>query len=32
MIYLATMNVLKKWTQIYMNWDMVLSQLCIFIW
>lgn len=31
MIYLATMNVLKKWTQIYMNWDMVLSQLCIFI-
>lgn len=29
MLYLASMNVLKKWTQRYRNWDMVLSQLCI---
>lgn len=27
MLYLASMNVLKKWTQRYRNWDMVLSQL-----
>lgn len=29
MLYLASMNVLKKWTQRYRNWDMVLSQLSI---
>ena len=29
MLYLASMNVIKKWTQRYRNWDMVLSQLCI---
>jgi transposase-like protein len=27
MLYLASTNVLKKWTQRYRNWDMVLSQL-----
>jgi transposase-like protein len=27
MLYLASMNVIKKWTQRYRNWDMVLSQL-----
>jgi putative transposase len=27
MLYLASMNVMKKWTQRYRNWDMVLSQL-----
>ena len=26
-LYLASMNVMKKWTQRYRNWDMVLSQL-----
>jgi transposase-like protein len=30
MLYLSSMNVLKKWTQRYRNWDMVLSQLSIF--
>lgn len=29
MLYLASMNVLKKWTQRYRNWDMVLSQLSV---
>lgn len=29
MLYLASMNVLKKWTQRYRNWDMVLSQLSL---
>lgn len=29
MLYLASMNVIKKWTQRYRNWDLVLSQLCI---
>jgi putative transposase len=29
MLYLASMNVIKKWTQRYRNWDMVLSQLGI---
>lgn len=29
MLYLASMNILKKWTQRYRNWDQVLSQLMI---
>lgn len=29
MLYLATQNVQKKWTQRYRNWDMVLAQLSI---
>ena len=29
MLYLASMNVIKKWTQRYRNWDMVLSQLSL---
>ena len=29
MLYLASMNVMKKWTQRYKNWDKVLSQLLI---
>jgi len=29
MLYLASMNVVKKWTQRYKNWDRVLSQLMI---
>jgi len=29
MLYLATQNVKKKWTQRYRNWDLVLSQLII---
>ncbi|GAE89405.1 transposase [Acetivibrio straminisolvens JCM 21531] len=29
MLYLTSMNVLKKWTQRYKNWDRVLSQLMI---
>ena len=29
MLYLASMNVMKKWTQRYKNWDKVLSQLII---
>jgi hypothetical protein len=29
MLYLASLNVLKKWTQRYRNWDMVLSQLSL---
>ncbi len=29
MLYLASMNVMKKWTQRYRNWDQVLSQLMI---
>jgi transposase-like protein len=28
-LYLASMNVIKKWTQRYRNWDLVLSQLTI---
>jgi len=28
-LYLASMNVVKKWTQRYKNWDKVLSQLMI---
>lgn len=28
-LYLASMNVMKKWTQRYRNWDLVLSQLTI---
>lgn len=29
MLYLATQNVKKKWTQRYRNWDLVLSQMVI---
>jgi len=29
-LYLATENITKKWTGIYQNWDMILSQLQIF--
>ena len=29
MLYLASLNVMKKWTQRYKNWDRVLSQLLI---
>ena len=29
MLYLATENVVKKWTRIYNNWDLVLNQLNI---
>lgn len=29
MLYLASMNVMKKWTQRYKNWDRVLSQVMI---
>ena len=29
MLYLASQNVIKKWTQRYRNWDLVLSQLSI---
>lgn len=29
MLYLASMNVMKKWTQRYKNWDRVLNQLTI---
>ncbi|MDI9494117.1 MAG: IS256 family transposase, partial [Bacillota bacterium] len=29
MLYLASLNVMKKWTIRYRNWDQVLSQLII---
>ena len=29
MLYLASGNVTKKWTQRYRNWDQVLSQLIL---
>lgn len=29
MLYLSSMNVMKKWTQRYRNWDLVLSQLSL---
>jgi putative transposase len=29
MLYLASMNIIKKWTHRYRNWDQVLSQLMI---
>ena len=29
MLYLASQNVAKKWTQRYLNWDQVLSQLTV---
>lgn len=29
MLYLASQNVMKKWTQRYRNWDLVLSQLIL---
>lgn len=30
MLYLASQNVIKKWTQRYRNWDSILNQLVIF--
>lgn len=30
MLYLASQNVMKKWTQRYRNWDSILNQLLIF--
>jgi len=30
MLYLASQNIMKKWTQRYRNWDIVLNQLMIF--
>ena len=29
MLYLASENVVKKWTQRYRNWDQVLNQLIV---
>lgn len=29
MLYLASQNIAKKWTQRYKNWDVILSQLSI---
>lgn len=29
MLYLASGNVIKKWTQRYRNWDQVLNQLIV---
>nr|WP_307188879.1 transposase [Caldicellulosiruptor acetigenus] len=29
MLYLATKNVVRKWTQRYRNWDIILNQLLI---
>ena len=29
MLYLASQNITKKWTQRYRNWDQVLSQLIL---
>ena len=29
MLYLASQNVTKKWTQRYRNWDQVLNQLTV---
>lgn len=29
MLYLAGQNIMKKWTQRYRNWDLVLNQLLI---
>ena len=29
MLYLASGNVVKKWTQRYRNWDQVLNQLIV---
>ena len=30
MLYLTSQNIMKKWTQRYRNWDLVLNQLMIF--
>jgi len=30
MLYLSSQNVMKKWTQRYRNWDVILNQLMIF--
>lgn len=30
MLYLASQNVIKKWTQRYKNWDLIINQLTIF--
>lgn len=29
MLYLASKNVMKKWTQRYRNWDQILNQMLI---
>lgn len=29
-LYLASQNVIKKWTQRYRNWDLIINQLTIF--
>ena len=29
-LYLASQNAIKKWTQRYKNWDLILNQLMIF--
>ena len=29
-LFLASQNVVKKWTQRYKNWDLILNQLTIF--
>lgn len=30
MIYLASQNIMKKWTMRYINWDSIYNQLSIF--
>lgn len=30
MLYIANQNVMKKWSQRYKNWDLILNQLMIF--
>ena len=30
MLYLASQNAIKKWTQRYRNWDLIINQLTIF--
>ena len=30
MLYLVSQNVVKKWTQRYRNWDIIINQLMIF--
>ena len=32
MLYLASENVVRKWTQRYRNWDQVLNQLIVLVW
>lgn len=30
LLFLASQNVIKKWTQRYRNWDLIINQLTIF--